>query len=545
MGHSKLGILIWWIVNKVSKVFNFSDVFSIVIIVIAIFSFWKVHKEQYKNIRAIKIFINNKENIKGDPLKKLHIIKEKDFFNKNNYLYDLWDKYIVYAMNNSIQGRYPDISNYFNKFNIIDLPGKRKIAEIIPGILTALGILGTFLGLQEGISYINTDSPEKVKESIRFLTSGMSMAFITSIVGIICSTIWSRLDKMIYERSIRVLNKFYSTFREKYRVYNSEYFFNEILELEKSSTDAIKHMATDLSLELSKVLSKSINETIIPNIDASINNIVNRDLKPTFETMSDMVDNFTSKVSENQMDGINNMTTAFLEKLNSAINIEFDNLANAIDEITKWNIETKNSLEELLEEIKETVLNQQEIKVSSEEIISRYSELFDRFMQTNDILEKNLRNINETVEKIEEIFIQSVDVSEQLSTIQKDSYNLIELIKNNIEGLRENWDNSKASLEIINEKLDESAITFSESLKDGLDATFNAFDEGLSEISKRLSGSILEIQETVDELPRVVSLLTKELDNATVKLNNSVEDINSFYKEIINRINELKGDELA
>lgn len=542
MRSSFFAKLITSIVNGIGRMFSFTDLFCGAIVFVGIYSFWKIHRDVKKNIKSINCFIANSDNIRGEPKDRLTIVEEDDLFDGNEYLYRLWSKYKIHVRNNNIQGKYPDIAVYFSKFNLIDMPGKRKMAEIIPGMLTALGILGTFLGLQEGVSHIDTTTPEKVKESIEFLTSGMSLAFVTSIVGIISSTMWSKIDRKRYKEYIETLDRFYTVFDEKYPVFNSNYFFNEILVLQKDSTEAVKHMATDLSLEFSKILSKSIFQDIIPSIDMSINHVVNRDLKPTFKTMTDMIDNFTVNASENQANSLNTMADSFMNKLNSVVNVEFDNLANTLNEVTKWHMETKDSFDGLLEEIKETSLNQNEINISSEEVISRYTEMFDRFEEMNGLLEEELKDIYETMVKLKEVSNVNIDTTEQLNSIQQNTHDTVELIQNNINSLRENWDMSRDSLESMNGNLEDSTVAFSESLKDGLETTFNIFDDGLSEIAKRLSGTILEVQETVDELPRVISLLTKELEDSMELLNNAVDDINSFYKDINKKIEELKGE---
>ncbi|WP_132995200.1 hypothetical protein [Sporanaerobacter acetigenes] len=545
MGSSFFADVITDIVNGIGRVFNFTDLFCSIIIFIGIYSFLKMHRYVGKNIKSINYFIANSDSIQGDSEKRFDVVEEKDLFCGNKYLYGLWNRYKTYARNNKVQEKYPDISVYFNKFNIIEMPGKRRVAEIIPGILTALGILGTFLGLQEGVSYIDTTSPEKVKESIEFLTSGMSLAFVTSIIGIISSMVWSRIDRKKYKCYIKALDDFYILFDEKYPVLNMEYFLNEMIIMQKNSTEATKHIATDLSLEFSKALSKSINEDILPNIDSSINSVVNSELKPTFENMANIIDEFSVNASENQIDSMNIMVTGFLDKLNSVVNVEFDNLAISLNELTKWQMDTKDSLEDLLEEIKETTLNQKEVNVNSEEVVLRYSELFDRFEKVNSILEEELLDVNETIDRLKSANSTTASLAEQLYIIHQDTDSTVEFIGNNISSLKENLDISKASLENISENLEDSTIAFSQELKDGLDTTFNIFDEGLSEIAKRFSGTILEVQGTVDELPKVISILTKELEDSMKFLNNSVNDINSFYKDINAKINELKSEGIA
>ncbi|MGB3204825.1 MAG: hypothetical protein WBB28_07560 [Crinalium sp.] len=63
----------------------------------------------------------------------------------------------------------------------------RSSLKFIPGILTAIGILGTFFGIQIGLQDINLNSTEKFSQllpSIQQLLDGMRTAFLTSLFGL-------------------------------------------------------------------------------------------------------------------------------------------------------------------------------------------------------------------------------------------------------------------------------------------------------------------------------------------------------------------------
>lgn len=61
----------------------------------------------------------------------------------------------------------------------------RRFASSISGHLTALGILGTFVGIFFGLYYFRVDQLDK---SIPLLLEGMKLAFTTSIAGLTTST---------------------------------------------------------------------------------------------------------------------------------------------------------------------------------------------------------------------------------------------------------------------------------------------------------------------------------------------------------------------
>lgn len=76
---------------------------------------------------------------------------------------------------------------------------------------------------------------------------------------------------------------------------------NFISKSENIKGDLLKQLATDFSLEFSKVLSDSINRSILPGIDEALNKIFQRDISPNIKLMNDMIDNFTE---EELMEGI-------------------------------------------------------------------------------------------------------------------------------------------------------------------------------------------------------------------------------------------------
>lgn len=66
--------------------------------------------------------------------------------------------------------------------------------DSIPAIFTTLGILGTFAGIYQGLYEFDV---ENITESIPTLLEGLKTAFITSIVGIVLSIIFSKWSKAV------------------------------------------------------------------------------------------------------------------------------------------------------------------------------------------------------------------------------------------------------------------------------------------------------------------------------------------------------------
>ena len=58
----------------------------------------------------------------------------------------------------------------------------RRIIDSLPNIVSALGVIGTFLGITMGLMDFNP-SPDKIDASISTLLNGLKTAFYTSLAG--------------------------------------------------------------------------------------------------------------------------------------------------------------------------------------------------------------------------------------------------------------------------------------------------------------------------------------------------------------------------
>ncbi|WP_427338270.1 MotA/TolQ/ExbB proton channel family protein [Caloranaerobacter sp. DY30410] len=535
---SKLIAFTVGIINKITNYIGltFNDIFCLFIIFMALSSFYILHKKVRQNIKMLGLFIKQIEGLSGNMNEKLIKLNDENILKNDMYLYNLWKRYFKNLRESGIEESVTDISKYFNKATIIDIPGKRKIAEIIPGVLTALGILGTFLGLLNGISGLNTQNIETMRNGINTLLNGMSLAFTTSIVGILSSIIWSWLDRKSYKRYIEMLNNFYIIFTEQFPITNSLNFLNEIVLYQKEQTEAIKHISTDISLEIAKAFNKTVSETLIPKIDESIGMTLKENVLPAINSMSDVIKDFANVATSNQTDGLNKIVEKFVVLMNESLNGQFENLANTIDELCKWQIETKNNLEKLINELEETARNQKEINVSSEEMIKHFSAYFEKLIEANNNIDKSINvmenivsNMNELVQYNKEITIE-IEEKQKLLNQRNDMY--IKTINQCVEELNSNWNSMQSNLEEINLQLENATKTFIENMHKGLEITFQDFDKNLAHIVNRLSGTINEIQETIDEMPRLLRATSERFSHSLETVNKTVLELDKVFTRI-------------
>ena len=121
---------------------------------------------------------------------------------------DWWRRYIVNLTQLKNSNNECHVVDFINNNTMIMLTSHSSFADTLPGIMTSLGILGTFGGLVAGISSLDINTTEAMKTSISALIGGMSSAFYTSIVGVVCAVSFQMIRRLAMSRAGTTVSKF-------------------------------------------------------------------------------------------------------------------------------------------------------------------------------------------------------------------------------------------------------------------------------------------------------------------------------------------------
>ena len=97
-------------------------------------------------------------------------------------------------------------SCFFSTAAVIDRQLAVEYFKHLPGILTGIGIIGTFSGLLFGLSNFDASNPEKMTESVALLLSGVRDAFYASAAAITVAMVITHWEKMLYRRCLTALD---------------------------------------------------------------------------------------------------------------------------------------------------------------------------------------------------------------------------------------------------------------------------------------------------------------------------------------------------
>ena len=136
--------------------------------------------------------------------------QEKRFM--GNRLKNCWLRFLQNAEQLDRRGLPCNVEDYINDDTVIHGPGNAQLADLIPGLLTSLGILGTFMGMMDGLGGLDFSNADKIIEGIPTLLTGMQFAFGTSVAGVSCSICFNIINRILQGSSYRAIDDFVSNF---------------------------------------------------------------------------------------------------------------------------------------------------------------------------------------------------------------------------------------------------------------------------------------------------------------------------------------------
>jgi len=108
--------------------------------------------------------------------------------------------------------KFVPIDDFINE-PLLEKAGMSYFNSAMPGTLTGIGILGTFLGLSLGLASFSGNDIYTISDNIGPLLSGMKVAFHTSIYGIFFSLIFTFIYRSQMSAAYEKLDRFLTVYR--------------------------------------------------------------------------------------------------------------------------------------------------------------------------------------------------------------------------------------------------------------------------------------------------------------------------------------------
>ena len=276
-----------------------------------------------------------------------------------------WLRFLQNAEQLDRRGLPTNVEDYINDDTVTHGPGNATLAELIPNLLTSLGILGTFMGLSRGLSSLNFTDAAQLIQGIPDLLGGMRFAFGTSVAGISCSIVFNMLNRISQGSSYRAIDDFVSSFTQ--------------LAMSRPLDNDVQLICQNQDRNF---MLQGINDTLVDRLAENVSQSITHAMTP----VTDSMDRFIIGATRNQIDGVNRIVARFLDEMDRSMGNQFSAMASAMDQVTRDQITAAHQTGEAISSAEGIVRNAQALQEISGHILDK----FDTYMtQINAVRERD------------------------------------------------------------------------------------------------------------------------------------------------------------
>jgi len=306
-----------------------------------------------------------------------------------------WQQFLLNAGQLDLRGIPCDTREYINEETVMDKPGHAQLAELIPSLLTSLGILGTFMGLMQGLTSVDFTNAEGTIQSIPQLLSGMRFAFATSVAGIACSLSFNMLNRIAAGRVIRALENFEDAFYE--------------LAMPRPLQPEVQLLCQKQDEETRMM---RLAESVANHISGSLEMAVGRAMNPLTQSL----DTFIKCATREQVDGVRRIVGQFVQQMNTTLGDQMNGLGEIVRSVSESQRETQKNLHNTMAAVQSMSADAQTIQKSASGIAQEVHALSEEMAAAR---QKRTENALDAEASAEELSRRLESLSESLQRMQQ------------------------------------------------------------------------------------------------------------------------------
>ncbi|MDO6705522.1 anti-phage ZorAB system protein ZorA [Photobacterium sp. 1_MG-2023] len=205
-----------------------------------------------------------------------------------------------------------DAGHFFNTHTLAKRVTENRLIAAVPGFLTAVGVIGTFVGLQIGLSGLELGqgvSIEQMKDGVGGVVNGAKVAFLTSVWGIGLSVFFNFGEKWLEQRIRNSIRTLESRIDHIFPRIRPEEQLKTIAEHGEESKEALQVLAEKIGEKMQEAmlsategiqtsLEKSLSDIMAPAINKLVDETAEGNQKALEGLLESFMDGFGKEGSE-------------------------------------------------------------------------------------------------------------------------------------------------------------------------------------------------------------------------------------------------------
>lgn len=482
------------IVNVLRSVFSLDSLIYLAIATVFLVSTTRcllpLSRAASKLRRATRTIISeNKQNKEHKSWNDLRFLGDK--------LQGVWADFLQNAEMRSAHGESCDVAQFINEETVIYSSGGTRLAELTPGLLTSLGILGTFLGLVQGLSGLTLSAADTAAllSAMEQLIGGMSTAFITSIAGVTASLAFNLMNNHETGKCQKAIQRFCDVF-SLYAMPKPVTEETQLLALQQEQTTYIRQAVEEISQKLAVQMEQSIMRAMLP---------VQRSM-----------DNFILAATQAQVQGVDRIAQVFVQRMNVALGQEFERLRQTLVQFGAEQQQTQREMRaasEAISQMTQDVVNMHQL---SQGVLEHFHSYVTDMEASRAKADESYRGALELLASMDKTVARQTQylsgISQYETVLARDKQQYIAWTDTFLKNAQEQTRLADKQMDRVAERMHAGADAltdacehFMQETRQGLERTASTFDEHITSSVRQLSGVLDAMSEQTRAIPQLLS----------------------------------------
>ncbi len=390
---------------------------------------------------------------------------------------------------------------FFSTSVLVDTPLKVEFFKHVPGILTGIGIIGTFSGLISALVNpafnITSADPAVIKNSLQLLLNGVLEAFIASASAISLAMFITFIEKTALTKSYRLVERIVQRIDGLYKAGAGEEYLARLVHAAEESATQTAQLKDSFVTELKEILTNLVDRQtgMMQATTEAMGRNVGQAIQESLEKPLTQIAQVVERASGSQTENVNRVLQDTMAAMISKIE---DTFGGQIKGLNSLMLESAKSMEDMRIGVAQMVT---EMRQNSE--------------KANDNMASQLTNLMTQAEERQQLMQQQIgqflqDLKQQMEDVHtqngEQAVQMLQGIQSQISGLMENFSRQREAAQQIEETQQKQLRAETESLVAGVGQETQA-------LVGKVAEAIQAMQDSVGQLSNITGRTVADMNS--------------------------------
>ncbi|MCB9665821.1 MAG: hypothetical protein H6732_17055 [Alphaproteobacteria bacterium] len=378
-----------------------------------------------------------------------------------------------------------------------------SVQDVAPGLLTSIGILGTFVGIVVGLIGAQTNDPNMPLD-IEALMGGLGISFVSSLFGLFLSIVVTVVGRQVDAIADDALTDLILDLDRAVERRTPQQLLERLVAQQEQATGALQTLKTDLSEALERALNQAVATHLAPTFQM---------LERHTSEMKDATIKLAEGSAERQVEGVSVLVERFKAQMNDALGEPMIQAGQALTGFAATQANVTELWSDSAEQLVETTLRLEASTRSQHELVERVNQVLASAKGVSERIEATGARLSATSQAL----AAQLDATRHVTATQQEaSANTLSAVQQMHQAMAarlQAWETITAEFDRLNHELVDGMTHFAAQFPEQIRGNLELFDAELARavdhLGKAYSGlrdQVIEFNdsfaEAVDRLPR-------------------------------------------